>query len=61
MGWMVQSTRHAAAMFSQRGNPAARVYESIESDFILTQRRFDGSSVGEVTWLVTNYPERFGI
>src|ERR1700734_1970894 len=32
-GWTGQHARHAAAMFRQGQNPAARVYESIGSDF----------------------------
>jgi SAM-dependent methyltransferase len=35
MGWTAQHARHAAAMVRQGGNPAARVYESIGSDFFL--------------------------
>src|ERR1035438_5824464 len=34
-GWTGQHARHAAAMFRQGRNPAARVYESIGSDFFL--------------------------
>ena len=34
-GWTVQHARHASAMFRQGRNPAARVYESIGSDFFL--------------------------
>jgi SAM-dependent methyltransferase len=34
-GWTGQHVRHAAAMFRQGRNPAARVYESIGSDFFL--------------------------
>jgi SAM-dependent methyltransferase len=34
-GWTGQHVRHAATLLSQRGNPAARVYESIGSDFFL--------------------------
>ncbi len=34
-GWTGQHVRHAAALFKQGGNPAARVYESIGSDFFL--------------------------
>jgi len=34
-GWTGQHVRHAAAMFRQGKNPAARVYESIGSDFFL--------------------------
>src|SRR5262249_48297588 len=34
-GWTAQHMRHAAGMFKQGGNPAARVYESIGSDFFL--------------------------
>jgi hypothetical protein len=35
MGWTVQNARHTAEMLKQGGNPAARVYESIGSDFFL--------------------------
>jgi SAM-dependent methyltransferase len=34
-GWTGRHARHAAAMFRQGRNPAARVYESIGSDFFL--------------------------
>jgi SAM-dependent methyltransferase len=34
-GWTGQHVRHAAAMVRQGGNPAARVYESIGSEFFL--------------------------
>jgi len=34
-GWTGQHARHAAAVLRQGGNPAARVYESIGSDFFL--------------------------
>lgn len=34
-GWTTQNARHAAALFRQGENPAARVYESIGSDFFL--------------------------
>jgi SAM-dependent methyltransferase len=34
-GWTHQHVRHAAALFRQGENPAARVYESIGSDFFL--------------------------
>ena len=34
-GWTRQHGRHVAAMFRQGRNPAARVYESIGSDFFL--------------------------
>jgi MPBQ/MSBQ methyltransferase len=34
-GWTGQHVRHAAALFKQGGNPAARVYESIGPDFFL--------------------------
>ena len=34
-GWTRQHVRHAAALFRQGRNPAARVYESIGSDFFL--------------------------
>ena len=34
-GWTAQHVRHAAGMFKQGGNPAARVYESIGPDFFL--------------------------
>src|ERR1700730_17643864 len=34
-GWTGQHARHAAAMFRQGRNPAARVYESIGSDFFM--------------------------
>jgi len=34
-GWTGQHARHAAAVLKQGGNPAARVYESIGSDFFL--------------------------
>src|SRR6202042_2919133 len=34
-GWTGQHARHAAAMFWQGRNPAARVYESIGSDFFV--------------------------
>jgi SAM-dependent methyltransferase len=34
-GWTAQHVRHAAGLFKQGGNPAARVYESIGSDFFL--------------------------
>ena len=34
-GWTPQHVRHAAALFRQGRNPAARVYESIGSDFFL--------------------------
>ena len=33
--WTAQHVRHAAGLFKQGGNPAARVYESIGSDFFL--------------------------
>jgi cyclopropane fatty-acyl-phospholipid synthase-like methyltransferase len=35
-GWTSQHVRHAAGLFKQGGNSAARVYESIGSDFFLT-------------------------
>jgi len=35
MGWTMEHARHAAAMVKQGRNPAARVYESIGSDFFL--------------------------
>jgi erythromycin 3''-O-methyltransferase len=35
MGWTVQNARHTAEMLKQGSNPAARVYESIGSDFFL--------------------------
>lgn len=35
MGWTWQNARHAATVVRQGRNPAARVYESIGSDFIL--------------------------
>jgi SAM-dependent methyltransferase len=35
MGWTVQNARHAAGLLRQGRNPAARVYESIGSDFFL--------------------------
>ena len=34
-GWTGQHARHAAALFRQGRNPAARVYESIGADFFL--------------------------
>ncbi|HUY49918.1 MAG TPA: class I SAM-dependent methyltransferase [Streptosporangiaceae bacterium] len=34
-GWTGEHVRHAAELFKQGGNPAARVYESIGSDFFL--------------------------
>ena len=34
-GWTNQHFRHIAAIFRQGGNPAARVYESLGSDFFL--------------------------
>jgi len=34
-GWTDQHARHAAAMVIPGANPAARVYESIGSDFFL--------------------------
>src|SRR6202042_3233441 len=34
-GWTAQHARHASAMLRQGRNPAARVYESIGSDFFL--------------------------
>ena len=34
-GWTAQHVRHAAGLLRQGGNPAARVYESIGSDFFL--------------------------
>src|SRR6516164_4622622 len=34
-GWTGEHVRHAATMFSQGANPAARVYESIGADFFL--------------------------
>ena len=34
-GWTGQNVRHAAAMVIRGANPAARVYESIGSDFVL--------------------------
>jgi SAM-dependent methyltransferase len=34
-GWTAQQTRHAAELLKQGSNPAARVYESIGSDFFL--------------------------
>jgi SAM-dependent methyltransferase len=34
-GWTAQQVRHAAGLFKQGSNPAARVYESIGSDFFL--------------------------
>ncbi len=34
-GWTGQNARHAAEVFKQGGNAAARVYESIGSDFFL--------------------------
>ena len=33
--WTAQHVRHAAGLFKQGGNPAARVYEGIGSDFFL--------------------------
>jgi len=35
MGWTAQNARHAAGLLRQGWNPAARVYESIGSDFFL--------------------------
>jgi cyclopropane fatty-acyl-phospholipid synthase-like methyltransferase len=35
MGWTAQNARHAARMLRQGWNPAARVYESIGSEFFL--------------------------
>jgi SAM-dependent methyltransferase len=35
MGWTGEHVRHAAEMLKQGGNPVARVYESIGSDFFL--------------------------
>jgi SAM-dependent methyltransferase len=35
MGWTTQNARHAAGLLRQGRNPAARVYESIGSDFFL--------------------------
>ena len=35
MGWTAQNARHAAGLLRQARNPAARVYESIGSDFFL--------------------------
>ncbi len=35
MGWTAQNARHAAGLLRQGRNPAARVYESIGSDFFL--------------------------
>jgi cyclopropane fatty-acyl-phospholipid synthase-like methyltransferase len=35
MGWTTQNARHAARMLRQGWNPAARVYESIGSEFFL--------------------------
>jgi hypothetical protein len=35
MGWTAQHARHAAGLLRQSWNPAARVYESIGSDFFL--------------------------
>lgn len=35
MGWTAQNIRHVAGTLKQGGNPAARVYESIGSDFFL--------------------------
>ena len=35
MGWTTQNARHAAGVLRQGRNPAARVYESIGSDFFL--------------------------
>jgi len=34
-GWTAQHVRHAAELFKQGSNPAARVYESIGSEFFL--------------------------
>ena len=34
-GWTAQHVRHAAELFKQGSNPAARVYESIGPDFFL--------------------------
>src|SRR5262252_1304654 len=34
-GWTAHHVRHAAELFKQGSNPAARVYESIGSDFFL--------------------------
>ena len=34
-GWTAEHVRHAAGLFKQGSNPAARVYESIGSDFFL--------------------------
>jgi SAM-dependent methyltransferase len=34
-GWTGENVRHAAAMLRQGGNPVARVYESIGTDFFL--------------------------
>ena len=34
-GWTAQHVRHAAELLKQGSNPAARVYESIGSDFFL--------------------------
>ena len=35
LGWTRENARHVAALFRQGGNPAARVYESIGTDFFL--------------------------
>jgi len=35
MGWTARNARHAAGLVRQGSNPAARVYESIGSDFFL--------------------------
>jgi hypothetical protein len=35
MGWTGEHVRHAAAMVRQGAKPAARVYESIGSDFFV--------------------------
>jgi len=35
MGWTAQNARHAAGLLRQGWNPAAKVYESIGSDFFL--------------------------
>ena len=35
LGWTRENLRHVAAFFQQGRNPAARVYESIGSDFFL--------------------------
>jgi SAM-dependent methyltransferase len=35
MGWTARNARHAAGLLRQGGNPAAKVYESIGSDFFL--------------------------